>query len=866
MAEKVRQTQNTQNRTKQETANLKKDTETKPEIDNGDKTALNRLNDQQNTLATQTRQLGSQMQDIEKRMEENRSDNAELKDIAKDVKTTLNETAENPMTEAARKLAQATEKSDQRATRNEKGQLDPKKAQKSAAERNDALQNSEKKQQEASENLQKALDKMGNLGTFEQLLQRVRDALAQQQGLSKQLQQAGRETIGKKPEELTPDQKKKLDQIAAEQKKAAEKTQKLTEDLNKAANQTQKSDPASAKAMQQAAQQAQQQQVSPNQQQAAQQAQQNQQAQAQQKQKQAELGLQMMLDTLREAERRKLEQLAKELAKLQELIANLIRRQAGHNVDNLAIQGNEPALKLITDELLAKAERLRDKMPPKPDVGSLGNFQITTEKNTRDVSKTAEEMPKGGADIAATLTKAAGFMERAIVNIKETKLPEAYDPSQVKALTSLEEAKWKTDAILNEINKQMEDANKETIRAAYEKIKAEQELINTETTKIDSSPRLPDGTFRREVAVNLGKLPGQQGGLADRTQKLEEDLSALGGVVYVWANKDIVQSMNEVKDDLAKPTTAKPTQAEEKRIVEQLDAMIRNLAIKPKKNEFNQQPGGGGGGGAAKAGLPSEAELRLLKELQVAVNKSTKTINEEPKPDKPKLVGLGNRQGELRGLLDQLIQKSSQGQIKLDPEPDPKDRLPEEASTAQIENQELDEWLRGAKTSDDQLTDDVKMVGQRMGRSRQRLALDHDPGKTTQAIQDRIINNLDNLIQLARQQQAQAMARPGKGQRPQQGQQPKPDSGAKADNQGKQGQPNPNRGQRPAQTERQGGSGDNTADTSKDIMEKAAEWGGLTARERAAIVQGMNEKIIEKYKKLTDDYYEMISKKGSDQR
>jgi hypothetical protein len=668
---------------------------------------------------------------------------------------------------------------------------------------------------------------------------------------------------------LTAEQKKKLDQLAAEQKKAAEKTQKLTEDLNKAANQTQKSDPASSKAMQQAAQQAQQQQVSPNQQQAAQQAQQNQQAQAQQKQKQAELGLQMMLDTLREAERRKLEQLAKELAKLQELIANLIRRQAGHNVDNLSIQGLEPALKLITDELLAKAERIRDKMPPKPDVGSLGNFQITTEKNTRDVSKTAEEMPKGGADIAATLSKAAGFMERAIVNIKETKLPDAYDPSQVKALTSLEEAKWKTDAILNEVNKQMEDANKETIRAAYEKIKAEQELINAETVKIDGSPRLPDGTFRREVAVNLGKLPGQQGTLADRTQKLEEDLAALGSVVYVWANKDIVQSMNEVKDDLAKPVTGKPTQAEEKRIVEQLDAMIRNLAIKRKQNEFNQQPGGGGGGGgqAAKPGLPSEAELRLLKELQVAVNKSTKTINEEPKPDKPKLVGLGGRQGELRNLLDQLMQKASQGQVKLDAEPDPKDRLPEEASTAQIENQEIDEWLRGAKTSDDQLTDDVKMVGQRMGRSRQRLALDHDPGKTTQAIQDRILQNLDNLIQLARQQQAQAQARGQRGQRPQQGQQPRPDTGVRPDNQGRQpGQPNPNRGQNPAQSERLGGAGDNNADTSRDIMEKASEWGGLTERERQAIIQGMNEKIIEKYRKLTDDYYEMISKKGSEQR
>src|SRR5206468_8550677 len=119
-----------------------------------------------------------------------------------------------------------------------------------------------------------------------------------------------------------------------------------------------------------------------------------------------------------------------------------------------------------------------------------------------------------------------------------------------------------------------------------------------------------------EVAVRLGKLPGQQGGLTDRTQKLGEDLSALGGVVYGWGNKGIVQSMNEVKDDLAKSTTAKPTQAEEKRIVEQLDAMIRNLAIKPKVSDFKQPPGGGGGGGGAKAGLPSEAELRLLKELQ----------------------------------------------------------------------------------------------------------------------------------------------------------------------------------------------------------------------------------------------------------
>jgi hypothetical protein len=615
-----------------------------------------------------------------------------------------------------------------------------------------------------------------------------------------------------------------------------------------------------------------QQQVSKNQQQASQSAQQNQQAQAQARQKQAELGVQMMLDTLREAERRKLEQLAKELAKLQELLANLIRRQAGHNIDNLRIQNVEPALKQVTDELLAKAQRPRDKQPAVPGVGDLGNFQITTERNTRDVSKTAEEMPRGGSEIAAQLNEAARMMERAVVTIKEAKLPEAYDPSQLKALALLEDAKEKTDKALQEVQEQQENQNRETIRAMYEKIKAEQVVINKETTRIEKAPKLPDGSLKREDAVALGKLPGQQGQLAETTKKLEEDLSALGGVVYVWANKDIVDSMNEVKKDLAKPTTAEPTQAEEQRIVDQLDAMIRNLATKPKQGDFHQQAGGGGTGqGTPKPRLPSEAELRLLKELQIAVNKSTKKIDElpEPKKDKPKLVALGNRQGELRGLLDTLIQKASKGQVKLEGEPDPKDRLPEEAEVGEIEDQELIEQLRNDKPADDKLADDVKLVGQRMARSRQRLALDHDPGKTTQKIQDRILINLDHLIDMARQQQAQAQSRPGQQQgegqqqqRPGQQQQP---AGQQQVGRDPGTQSQPNQGTQAAQNERGGGTQNNNT-SGRDIRENASEWGEISKRLRDAVIEGKNDTVIQKYKALTDRYYEAVGKKGSEQR
>jgi len=164
------------------------------------------------------------------------------------------------------------------------------------------------------------------------------------------------------------------------------------------------------------------------------------------------------------------------------------------------------------------------------------------------------------------------------------------------------------------------------------------------------------------------------------------------------------------------------------------------------------------------------------------------------------------------------------------------------------------------------LTDDVKLVGQRMSRSRQRLALDNDPGKTTQAIQDRILSNLDNLIAMARQQQAQAMSRPGRGQGQGQRQQ-RPQQGDQGQQQARDlgMQQQPNQGQNPVQAERRNGTQDNNAQ-GKDIREKASEWGGLTPREREAVIEGTHDKVIQKYKKLTDDYYEQMGKKGSQDR
>ncbi len=252
----------------------------------------------------------------------------------------------------------------------------------------------------------------------------------------------------------------------------------------------------------------------------------------------------------------------------------------------------------------------------------------------------------------------------------------------------------------------------------------------------------------------MGQLPGEQGKLSDRISKLDEQLKAADSIIYTWANGDIAKSMNGVKDDLGKQQTGVTTQTEQQRIVDQLAAMIDNLVEHPNTSKFAQDQSGGGSGGGGAAGkkkLPSEAELNLVKALQKAVNTATKTLDAQKDKDKPALLAMGNRQGDLRNILGQLLDKSSQGKIHFGPEPDNRDQLPEEANKEDVENQELENQLLNDQQADEKTDKQVNLVGDRMARSRQRLALNNDPGKTTQIIQDRIIDDIDSLIDQARQ-------------------------------------------------------------------------------------------------------------------
>jgi hypothetical protein len=293
--------------------------------------------------------------------------------------------------------------------------------------------------------------------------------------------------------------------------------------------------------------------------------------------------------------------------------------------------------------------------------------------------------------------------------------------------------------------------------------------------------------------------------------------------------------------------------------------MIRNLATKPKESKFAAE--GSSGGSSGKSGappMPSEAELRLLKDLQRSVNANTKTADAQATKDKPELLALGTREGELRGLLDQLLQKASKGELKLGPEPDPSKLLPEEAKEEDVENDELDKNLLDDKPAAEKEETQAGLIGDRMARSRQRLAINTDPGKVTQIIQDRILKDFDILIDQARQQQAEVRNPPKDSQSAQK--QSKPgEQMAQAENQQKNSGANkPQPVANPAQVSTASAPGNSAADLSKEIKESLAEWGQVTPRLRDAQIEGSSETIIEQYRKLTEDYYRSLAAKATE--
>lgn len=578
--------------------------------------------DQPPTAATRQRELGAQLQaqrsvveSVQSRAQRNKLDDARL----------------NQTLDRAAQLLDEARGDSQRAQQN----LDSAAA--SNAKPEDPTRKAASNQQQ---NVARALTDLVSL------LDQGRDAVAlqlqltqlhaQQNALVNDIRQAQPQTLGKTPEQLTPEQRANLEEMAQKQAALASQAKALSQQIQTTADNLAKqaqspAEQAAASAMSQAAALAQEQNLSQNMQQASASAKQNQLSQASsQGQKSAET-LRQMLQKLDQQKSQEQAILRRKLAQLAELISKLIAQQQGQIT--------------LLDEANANNVTLKNL---EPGVTALRVATISTAEQSRQQPQTTEA--------AESLNKAAASQGQSIVALRTDSRTDA-KRTQQDSLTHLQDALKKVQQARKKEQNQQAKQRKQELQKLYNELAQKQDELRKATADASQGPA------SRKQRADLIELGQQEADLRVKIAAVKERVEST--LIFLPVHEQLDQSLASVVADLRAGQGGPLVVSEQEQIASTLRAMADALKADSPPEPFasSKDPSGGdggGGGGPAPKPVPPLAELKLLRQQQESVYLATRAIADAP-PQTPgrdqALSRLATRQQRLAEMGKQMIEQ-----------------------------------------------------------------------------------------------------------------------------------------------------------------------------------------------------------------
>jgi len=505
----------------------------------------------------------------------------------------------------------------------------------------------EKEQEDSRAEARKAQEEVGRkLAELAGVLDEGRDTsaaraalgqlMAAQEGLAKQTKDTMPRTVGKKPDELSPEEKQAIKDIAERQAALAKQAEELLRQMQASAAAMSKPDAspsqqAASQSLQEAAQIAQKQGLTSSMQKSSSKAQENQLSQAGQSQQSSMETMKQMMEEMDKQDQRRQEVLRRKLMQLEEAIAKLIEQQKAIN------------------ERTAKG----------PDIAGQSDPQGTTRRNTLAV----EQEARAGDDTTAAanhLSDAGARQGEAVNAIEKVNRTDATG-AQALALTSL-------DAALKEVQKKREDLdqkerekNRKRLREMYEQFAARELALREETAKMAA---LAEPT-RQERARIIG-LGHKQADLQAEIGALRNEVS--GTTLFRHLHGRIDTKAQSVASQLRAATANDETLEDQDAIVSALRTMAAALKDPKRDDPFAGNPGGGGGGGGGgkQPLIPPAAELRLLRGLQQDLyDRTRKAAQQTPElnpttTQRRRIMSLSAEQLELSELGKTMIEQMQQ--------------------------------------------------------------------------------------------------------------------------------------------------------------------------------------------------------------
>jgi len=578
-----------------------------------------------------TRQIEA-LDRIEQRVDRNRLDDTALKELLDEASETATRARD-----AAEQAAAGLERSAAAAPKDQAAPVD----EPTSRAQDQAL--------EETRRLVELLDRGEDTWVVESRLRQMLDA---QRMLQNQTEAVARNTAGRSREQLSPDQRAAVDQLAEDQNRLAEEFDRLVEEMSRREQALREADPTAAEGLQSAGQRARKEQTSETMKQAAEQARQNQMSNAGEQQQKAEQSMQGMLADLQSGAQKRDERLRRLL------------RDLAQSIDGL-----------ITDQE-AQIEALQAAIAGTRNPDGLDAGMITLNRNTLSV---ADQAKTGGAEVAVVATlleNASEAQVQAITALREQPaLLEKASNQENRSLIALREARKAAEKEQDRQAKKEIDEKKAKLRAEYRAMLEKQVAIRGQTQEFMGKPELD-----RRDRVRLRRLSDPQKEIRTSLQEMVAKMpELLEATVFEHAHKRLDDSVDRAATSLD-AAQADRAAAREDVAIGILQGLVRALdESKPDDKKFDDGAGGGGGGGAqsgqGKNALVSAAqELALLRSIQTVVANETSLVDQEQSSEarREMLKDLAAQQRELADIAGGLLSKfNQQNPVDVLPKPEP---------------------------------------------------------------------------------------------------------------------------------------------------------------------------------------------------
>ena len=522
------------------------------------------------------------------------------------------------------------------------------------AETKAGLTEARRGQEEVEKTLSEVLKDLEPWSSTREIKGESRALLEEQRRLREDVKAMGGQ-LGDRPENLTPEQKARLDSAAAAQQKLAERTQELLEKMKRLSEERKKEDDASTAAeLRQARAEALKEDVAGSMKAAQEQLKENKLADAGAQQQQALAGLEKLVKNLEDRREAELDRTIQKL------------REAERKLDKLAEE---------QDELRKKVKEAGKIDDPKKRDAELKRLA----RQQRELKAQAEEMARQLSRLRAeragqSVAQAAKQMEESARSLERG---EAGADKQEEALDRLDEAQADLEKARGANEEELAREQLARVADVLQRLKDRQDRLVGEEARIVKEV-LEQKRWARGLLISLGDLARSQEGLGQESKSLA-DRELTAAPVFARILRKAAESMQQAAeeltrhrarvggkpDDIAAPAAAEGAQKRaQQRLQQLLDALKMDEGAQLRA-AGSSKGSGEGGQRAVGDGIPPLAQLKLLRALQAEVNARTSEFATQH-PDEKKLTAaekkeleaIQREQREVAELVEEYTQPS----------------------------------------------------------------------------------------------------------------------------------------------------------------------------------------------------------------